>query len=381
MRIGILTFHFSDNFGALLQAYALRKWFIDRGHTAEFILYHPTHVEEGGSMRLSINPSAMKANIKNLYLMSTAFLHKHFGNKHQARKFAEFRTNYLGISGNSLRTIGDLEAIASRYDLIVAGSDQVWSPSVQYGFDPAYFLVFSGNANARRISYAASFGKDKISSSELMTLTSLLQTLQGISVREASGVDIVKEASGRDAACVPDPTLLHTGYDELLGAAEDGHSGHVFCYALRTAETIRVVAETAAQALSAPIISPYNMHRRWREIGQTVHPGPAEWISQLARARFVVTNSFHGTVFSILFRKSFLVIELPGVRTAMNARSLNLLEQLGLLNRFIDKRSTAQAMDLINTPIDWNSVAVKQDALRSLGISFLEKELAQVTRD
>lgn len=377
MKIGILTFHFSENFGALLQAYALRKWFTDHGHVAEFIPYHPAHVEEGGSVQLSLTASALKANAKILYLKSAAFLHSHFGNKTQAIRFAEFRANQLGISGAPLRTIAELEAISSRYDLIVAGSDQIWSPSVQYGFDPAYFLSFAKHSSARLVSYAASFGRDKLSPQELEALAPLLRHLSSISVRELSGVGLVKAASGRNAACVPDPTLLHEQYSELLHTSDDNRSGHIFCYALRTAEVIRDVAETTSQTLSAPIISPYNVHRRWREIGQTVHPGPAEWVSQLANASFVVTNSFHGTVFSILFRKPFLVAELPGSRAAMNARSRNLLGQLGLMDRFVGTDHLPMVRTLIGTPINWDTVAAKQEILRQSGASFLEDELAR----
>ncbi|RRN53993.1 polysaccharide pyruvyl transferase family protein [Pseudoxanthomonas sp. SGNA-20] len=378
MRVGILTFQFSDNFGALLQAYALRRWFTDRGHDAEFIAYHPTHVEEGGSLRLSLSPAAFKSNAKTLYLKSTAFLHQHFGNKDQARRFARFRQEQLGITGSPLRERQELVEAAGHYDLIVAGSDQIWSPSVQYGFDPAYFLEFAKDARVRRISYAASFGRDTLGADQITALGPLLRPLSSISVRELSGVDIVRQASGRDAACVPDPTLLHEQYDQLLAGASSGQEGHVFCYALRTAEVIREVAEGAARMTGTPILSPYNVHRRWREIGQTVHPGPAEWVSHLANASFVVTNSFHGTVFSILFRKPFLVAELPGSRVAMNARSRNLLSQLDLMDRFVRKEDLPRLDELLARPIDWDAVEAKQQGLREVGSSFLAHEVAQV---
>lgn len=378
MNIGILTYHFSDNFGALLQAYALRKWLVDRGHVANFIPYHPRHVEDGGAIRLSASASALKASSKTLYLKLSSLLHRYFGNEEQAARFAKFRIDHLGISGAPFRTSEELKTITPHYDLIIVGSDQIWSPSVQYGFDPAYFLEFAKNSRARRISYAASFGKDTLSAEETDRLAALLPSLSSISVRELSGRAIVKAASGRDAVCVPDPTLLHEQYEELLSTSGDARRGHVFCYALRTPEIIRKVAEAASASHSAPIISPYNVHRRWREIGETVHPGPAEWLSHLANASFVVTNSFHGTVFSILFRKPFLVAELPGSRMAMNARSRNLLAQLGLMDRFVSREQLSKLPELIESPIDWGKVIPQQDALRATGTAFLESELARV---
>lgn len=375
MKVGILTFHFSDNFGALLQAYALRKWFMVNGHEAEFIPYHPSHVESGGAMQMSLRPAAVKANLKTVFLKVTAFLQRYFGDKDQAARFQEFRTKELGISRTFLRRASELEVISSRYDLIVAGSDQIWSPSIQFGFDPCYFLSFANRSTARCISYAASFGRDSLTPHQMELVAPLLESLSSISVRELSGVDIVRGASGLEAACVPDPTLLHDKYDELLDSSNDDSNGHIFCYALRTADVIREVSETAAAALSAPIISPHNVHRRWREIGQTVYPGPAEWVSQLVNASFVVTNSFHGTVFSVLFRKPFLVTELPGSRKAMNARSRNFLAQLGLMDRFVSKNELSKVPELIHSPIDWSNVAVRQEALRVTGASFLENEL------
>lgn len=379
MRIGILTFHFSENFGALLQAYALRKWLSDFGHTVEFIQYHPAHVEGGAAVQLSLTRAALKANAKSLYLGASAFLHRHFGNQDQASRFAEFRATQLGISGAPLRSAEELKAATAHYDLIVAGSDQIWSPSVQYGFDPAYFLTFAADSHTRRISYAASFGRDSLTPQQLESIAPLLRSLSSISVRELSGVDIVRAASGCDSTCVPDPTLLHRQYDDLLRASRDNSSGHIFCYALRTGEVVREVANVVADALSAPICSPYNVHRRWREIGTTVYPGPAEWVSQLAKARFVVTNSFHGTVFSILFRKPFLVAELPGSRAAMNARSRNLLAQLNLMSRYVEKDGLLRVGELVQAPIDWDSVSARQETLRRQGTSFLERELARTS--
>lgn len=378
MRVGILTFHFSDNYGALLQAYALRRWFHERGCEAEFINYHPQHVEDGGRLHFSFSPASFRVNAKKLFLRGSAQFQRRFGDKEREQKFASFRGQFVTSTGAAVRRVEDLASVCRGYDLLVAGSDQIWSPSMQYGFDPAYFLRFPVDGGARRISYAASFGTDTVSDEHAQHLRQLLSSLDGISVREESGVGIVRAATGRDAECVPDPTLLHAGYDALLRASTDSRRGHIFCYALRTSNGIREVAEAAAQALSAPIISPHNMHRRWREIGETVHPGPAEWISQIANASFVVTNSFHGTVFAILLRKPFLVAELPGSRVSMNARSRNLLSKLGLMGRYVTPSDTSRLRELIESPIDWEKVSAMQEAMRERGVRFLERELSRV---
>lgn len=378
MRIGILTFHFSDNFGALLQAYALRRWFLERGHQAEFIDYRPQHVEQGGRIRMSLLPADMKANAKTIYLKASSFFHRHFGDPDQADRFRDFRARHLGIDGAVSYVAEDLDRTQLPYDMIVAGSDQIWSPSVQYGFDPVYFLAFAGHTTARRISYAASFGRDDLPPEQMQALAPLLRSLSAISVRELSAVEIIGSAAGLEAACVPDPTLLHDRYDDLLAVSRDDRQDHVFCYALRTGEGIRDVAGHVSRRLGAPIISPYNVHRRWREIGTTVYPGPAEWLSYAANSRFVVTNSFHGTVFSVLLRRPFLVAEIPGTRLAMNARSRNLLTQLGLMDRFVGKQDLARIDELIDRPIDWEEVEARQRALRQAGSTFLEQQLQSI---
>ncbi|MGG6262453.1 polysaccharide pyruvyl transferase family protein [Stutzerimonas stutzeri] len=375
MKIGILTYHFSDNFGALLQAYALRRWLIERGHAAEFINYHPSYVEQGGSLLLPTSKERIKANIKILYLYFANIQRKLAGNPDQSLKFEEFRRDILGVNGPNYDSLEKLRSAALDHDVMIAGSDQIWNPSAQKGLDPAYFLAF-GNSRVRRLSYAASFGKDTLAPEFHDEARPLINRLDAISIREQSGVEIVHQLTGRQIACVPDPTLLHTQYEELLDLSQDRQDGHVFCYALRTAEGIRQVAEAAARKYQAQIISPYNIHRRWREIGTTVYPGPADWVRQIAHARCVVTNSFHGTVFSIIFRKPFVVVGLPGGKAVLNARAKNLLSSLGLMHRFLDAENASRAGEVLDQAIDWQSVELHQNALRAAGENFLLNTLS-----
>lgn len=375
MKIGILTFHFSDNFGALLQAYALKKWLDNQGHEVSFINYCPPHVEKGGSLQWSFSKSALKANLKIVYLKLSSLIHKIWGNSSQAGKFNKFRSEYLNVSSEKLTDYTELADATKKFHLLITGSDQIWSPSAQRGFDPAYFLNFS-HPPQRCISYAASFGRDSLTPLESAELPGLMSQLASVSVRELSGVGIVENATNIKAACVPDPTLLHTGYDELISSAETpGNDAAIFCYALRTGKGIREVANIVSRELNAPILSPHNIHRRWKEIGTTIYPGPLEWIAQISKAKFVVTNSFHGVVFSIIFKKQFIAVGLPGSKISLNARSRNLLGQLDLMDRFLANEDAHRATELISKPINWDDVNIKQSALRNAGNSFLLQEL------
>lgn len=381
MNVGILTFHFSDNYGAALQAYALRRWLTEHGHRAHFIDYRPAHIEHGGRLSLPTSPEKLKANLKVVYLALSSFLHQHFGNRDQRDKFAHFRERFLDVASDAAPTDnGASLAAAQAFDLIVAGSDQIWSPSQHFGFDPNYFLAFADAFRARKISYAASFGRDRVSSSEAEQLPRLLHHFDAISVREASGVTLVEQATGQRPANVPDPTLLHDNYTELTDSAPIApDEPYVFCYGLRSPDNIRQTAELVSRQLNCRILSPHNPHRRWAEIGNTVYPDPGEWVGLVKNARFVVTNSFHGTVFALLFRKPFIVAGLTGDKAAANARAINLLRAVRLENRFAPSFSEHNTQALMNSPIDWANVDPRLGDLRQAGSDFLSAQLRAVT--
>lgn len=380
MNVGILTFHFSDNYGAALQAYALRRWMTEQGHHASFIDYRPAHIEHGGSLSLPTSPARLKANLKVVYLAVSSFIHEHFGNKGQKEKFVRFREQFLGLQGDAAPTDnGASLAAAQSFDLIVAGSDQIWSPSQHFGFDANYFLAFAQRFPARKISYAASFGRDRVSSSEAAQLPALLRHFDAISVREASGVTLVERAIGHKPANVPDPTLLHSDYAELTDSAPPGDDDpYLFCYGLRSPDNIRQTADLISKQLGCPIRSPHNPHRRWVEIGDTVYPDPGEWVSLIRNARFVVTNSFHGTVFSLLFKKPFIVAGLTGDKAPANARALNLLRAVGLESRFAPWFSAQNTQALMARQIDWADVDRRLTDLRQAGLDFLSTQLKAV---
>jgi polysaccharide pyruvyl transferase WcaK-like protein len=377
IRVGILTYHFSDNYGALLQAYSLRKWFLKRDIKAEFINYHPSYVEEGGDFDQPFNLRKWRKNLTILYLRFSHLRRRLFGNQHQKQAFELFRKNVLSVSGPRLKTIDDLDGF-TEYDLLVCGSDQIWNPSSQRGLDPVYFLAFSRASRSRRISYAASFGKPRLDSQYDEQAKELLSSLNAISVREKSGVEIVKSLATRDGVCVPDPTILLGDFSDFLQGNSNIPAGHVFCYALRTADMIREVATLVGKDLNTKILSPYNAHRRWSEIGETVYPSPDEWVCFLNNAAVVVTNSFHGVALSIILQKPFVAIALPGKKKGLNERVWNLLDQLGLRDRMLESDNYKDVRHVMKEDIDWATVAMRLEAMRADGNAFLEGELERV---
>ncbi len=374
LKVGILTYHFSDNYGALFQAYALRQFFVNQGHQAEFINYHPSYVEEGGSLKW--NKLLSKDNLKIVYLKLTKIKEALFGNKKQKESFNLFRTQQLGVKGPEFKSLEALDDKLNGYDLFVCGSDQIWKPSEHYGVDPVYFLNFKQkDKTARKISYAPSFGKNTLDDEYKVETARLITTLDGVSVREQSGCDIVENLVGQAPSCVPDPTILLNDYQQIIKSYPLKSKKHVFCYALRSREAIGYVAEKVADRLDCALYSPHNSHRRWREIGETVYPCPQQWLYLLTEAEFVVTNSFHGTALSILQNKEFVVVGLQGSKERFNARVKNLLSLVGLESRFIAGVDENTVNNILSKPIDWKTVNNTVQSLRDSGYLYLNTQI------
>ena len=379
MKVKLLTFHFSDNYGALMQAYALRQWFIREVGAAEFLTYQPRHVEEGGAFETSLRRSSWRKNVTILYMRLNHLRLKLFGDRTQARAFEEFRRNHLGIRGPRRlageELVGDMEDC----DLLVCGSDQIWAPSVQYGLDPVYFLNFPGAAYVRRISYAASFGRAELDPIWADKASKLISDLDGVSVREASGANIIRHIAGREAVVAPDPTILLGDFGALL--VEDAEpDGSVFCYALRSDAIVREAAHVTAGKLGGHVISPRNSRQRWSDIGKGIAPGPVDWLRQLVRSEVVVSNSFHGVALSIIHNKPFLAASLPGAKSSLNVRTLNLLESTGLMDRFITEADLDRVPALLDRPINWDAVNGSLAKQRKTAETYLRHEMLAADR-
>lgn len=375
MKIGILTYHFSENYGALFQAYALRHWLREQGCEAEFINYHPEYVEQGGVINLDNLFS--KQTIKILFLRLVSLKESLFGNQKQKKGFNQFRTHQLGINGPLLKTKSDIEAKDTDYDLLICGSDQIWKPSEHFGVDPVYYLDLSLSSQPLKFSYAASFGKDQLDAEFCVEVGELIRKLNCISVRETTGLDIVRNLIQKEAFLVPDPTFLLCDYSSIMMKYPLEANKYVFCYALRSPEGIKSVANQVAAKLNASLYSPHNPHRRWGEIGETVYPCPAQWLSLMNSAAYVITNSFHGTALSILLNKPFLVVGLQGSKDVFNTRVKNLLSQLDLMDRFVEDIEGFDIEATLHKKIDWDGINQRVNKLRMDGQNYLNQQVLQ----
>lgn len=310
MKTGILTFHDSDNYGALLQAYALQQTLNKLGMENEFVAI--AREKKSGSPSNVSGPMAVFMKRVN-----------EAGEKRK-KLFEEFRAEYLNIS--TVYRPEEAELLNSRYACFISGSDQVWNFRIP-DVDPRYFLTFA--ENAKKYSYAASFGSCEVPEKVVPWCSEQLKTFQSISVREESGRRLVKALTGCDAQVHADPTLLLDKADwERI--SEERESNYVLLFLLiYDEEAVKRAKEIASEAgLELRVITAAFIPQLG--IGAWCNTGVCEWITLFRNARYVITNSFHGTVFSIIFERAFEVIPLKGELSSRNVRIDELLARTGL---------------------------------------------------
>ena len=341
-KIGTITFHWATNYGAVLQAYALQAYLKKRGFDTEIIDYVPFRIK--------------------LIEFIKSTLSLDFTKYKKERRIRNFRKKELALS-KRYRNDHALKKCANDYDTVICGSDQIWNQSFTLAGEGhvtlSYFLAFA-NRNVRKIAYATSFGTDQVSNSYVDAVSPEIYQFHAISVRENTGVDIVQQLGG-SARLVCDPTLLLERSDyETLIADKHFETSPVFSYILHKDQTLANDAVTQAKAM-------------FGDASGVVEPnyGIYEWLYRISHAKMVVTNSYHGMLFSLIFHVPFVVV--PVENSGMNNRIATVLQALGLTDRMLDSIEGLEKICL--APIDWERVNQGLSDLRDTGVSFLEHAL------
>ena len=329
MKIGIITLPLHTNYGGILQAYALQTVLERMGHEVE-ILEEP-HEYKRASLKRYIRRVLKKCIGKRSIINYEGFMRK--WQPRVAIDIDEFINTYIHrriVKYNTLRE--------GEYDAFVVGSDQVWRPSYKQHLEQA-FLNFTENwKNVKRIAYAVSFGVDNwdLTKKQTEECKRLVQKFDFVSVREDTAVNLCKEHLGIEATHVLDPTLLLSAddYQKLIDGLKISDSPYVFSYLLDESEEKIDILEDISKRLNLPVrkiklekdISKIPMSK----LKSLTYPSIQEWLASFAQADFVVTDSFHGTVFSIIFNKPFVVLPNKGRGVA---RFESLLKDISLENR------------------------------------------------
>lgn len=367
MKVGILTFHFANNYGAVLQTFALQQTLLSLHIQNEIVDYRCPAISAVEPRRL--NPFAVtRENGLATYMKNVIYniwASRHYGSRR--RKFEKFRKAYLGING-IVYVSSDRINENSEFDSFVCGSDQIWNSKITGGYDKAYFCAFSGASNTVNITYAASCGKSEISNDDT-AFYELLNNFQAISVRERSLADNLKQVGQRNVESVLDPTLLTAvdTWNQFPNTGKYQGKKYLILYMIEeNSEAISLARKVAAKmGVSIYEITTKKQLRR-NGIHQLDNCGPDEFVDLFRNCSYVVTNSFHGTCFSLIFEKNFMTIP----HSLVGQRMIDLLRDVGL-----DTHITYNADSWNLNPIDYVEVKKKIELFRSKSTDFLKQFL------
>jgi len=364
MKIGILTYHSAHNYGAMLQAYALQTNLKDLGHEVQFVHYHSESLELKNRRKQKIR------SLRQLVVRVAVFvLRKKF--KRRFSNFESFMKSNLKCT-RRYKSTDELNEDPPVFDAFICGSDQVWN--MGSGGEPAFFLRFPVG-DAKRISYAASFGSGSIPQEYEKRLVEWVQPFDAVSVRESTGVDILKNISGTDACQVMDPVFLLSSDEWNQIAIEPEYTReYILFYSLEPSKKVSDLLKYLSKSLNMPIVilgkgGGFVLTCKTR---MAIDSGPAEFLGWFKRASFVVTNSFHATAFSIIYRKPFFTIP----HSTRNARMESLLQLTGLLSRqIVDDDMLGGVSDESMRDIDYSEVVKKLELEIEKSGDFLNQAL------
>ena len=368
MKVGIITFHHTTNYGATLQAYALSKTIKKWGHHVEIIDYRPK-----GAVLFYLR---QLLPFQNKRLQWNKDFYQHILQAVKMRRFLRSDLQLSPFKCYSNSKLGQLVETAG-YDAVVTGSDQVWCLTTKFRqFDPAYFLDFLEDKDScLKVSYAPSVGGTKTFGNQKDEICDLLGRFDRISVRDWHSADLLREECNIESVKVLDPTFL-IGYEDIL-VPPNAKKPYLLIYNHQgLGELQKRIIEKVSQNRNLEIVS----------IGSTLKVAdrslvaiePKAWIGYFKQASYVVTNTFHGTIFSIIFKRDFSVFVGEGKKNKV----FDLLALLDLENRIMTDTTNEDRIDTLE--IDYDSVYKKLIPSVEKSTAFLSdlfSDTTSATRD
>lgn len=367
MNVGIITKHAIENYGSFAQAYGLQRTIEDLGHHAEIIdyvypnVFHPGHRSIKGKIKHGIN-----------HLLKNVLAFRGWRLKH---RYDECFKTYYHLS-KKYPTKDSVFADPPKYDVYVSGSDQIWRPEFTNG-DPTFFLDFAPEG-AKRIAFSSSFGCVEIPQKHQAAYKDLLNKYSSIAVREASGVKLVKDLTGRDAELVIDPSMLLTGEQwRNIVRQSEVRGKYVVCYGTKNQDAVHRLAHRYADPRGYQVIhivgNFFDFFKRSERY--IIDAGPREWMGLIDGAEMAfIGGSFHGTVFSTLLHTPYVTV-LTG-HADHDTRQLNLLKLLGIEPcGVLPQDADGVDFDKIRGMLDFDVLDKKIAREREKAIDYLKKSL------
>lgn len=379
MKIGIITFHSAHNYGAVLQAWSLQEYLKQQGHQVQIVnlrlpvidklyrLVPKTDKKVCGSEWINRLVNGIYYQMRYLYRK----LRPDPGKVEKYKAFEHFINHVLPVT----EEYGSYEELCKadlRYDALIAGSDQIWNGAMMKTIDLAYFLQF-GNKGAIRISYAASIGTDEILPEYKMLFRRYLRDLDHISVREKKAKEEVEALTDDPVDLVADPTfLLSKDSFESLRKKARKPERYIYVHNVhlnRLDETLNGIVEEMSKRLGLPVVHNWGTKVFSNEAGHFTG-GVGEFLDLVASAEYIVTNSFHCTIFAIIYHKDFITV--PHFKHPDRMR--NLLESLGISEHLIGSREQIPS-DLSCLEVDYAAVEEKRSLMGAEAKDFLARAL------
>lgn len=348
IKIGILTFHNVENYGGMLQAYALNRYINKIGYDCFTINYNSNELLKpyklfNFDLSTHKNKRLIGINVKKLIILPFFIIRK--------LNFKRFMNNKIRLTPE-IKSIKELKETSEGFDYIITGSDQVWNTDIVCKDKDIYLLNFIDSNRTKKVSFAASFGRGEISSDFAQELKYKLKDYHMISVREESAKNILNDILEKVIDVMIDPTLLLTK-EEWHNISSNSliKQKYIAVYLLeKNKKIVKLINDISKKknlkVVCFDLISNYNSG-----IKSKYTSGPDEFVNIINNAEFVITNSFHGLAFSINLNKDFLVIP----HSTKNTRIENLLQKTGLTCRLI-KDNNYNLDELLNNKIDYSNV-------------------------
>lgn len=377
MRIGILTLPLHTNYGGILQAYALQTVLERMGH--EVVVFDTPNKCPLPPFK-DIPKCFLKRIVKKLLGRNQKIFYEYYQNNKVIPVVSQNTQRFINayIHRKEIRDFKEL--VEDSYDAIVVGSDQIWRPIY---FVPGWrrqsienaFLSFTSKWKIKRLSYAASFGTKEWEYTNEQTLKckSLLQVFDAISVRENDGVTLCKEYFDIDPVHVLDPTMLLNEADYSIFFQKGNtpmSKGTLLNYILDVNENKKTLIRDVANLKKMIAFSVNNSYENdeTKPLNERIKPSVEIWLRVFYDAEFVITDSFHACVFSILFKKQFVVV---GNKERGLSRIESLLKCFGIGNRIVEDSAQVMRLPLIN----YDMVYAKLENYRKKSLDFLNVAL------
>ncbi len=359
MKCSIITIHHIHNFGSVFQAYSLYRFLEKNGYETDLVDYRPAYYDAG------------KNKLRTLigrFLNYGAY-------SRRKRKFENFIRSYDLLSERQFKAVSELEQYYGETEqLFITGGDQLWNNYHPCGNDDAYKLIFA--KKGKKLAYGTSMGRDNFTEEELTSLADKVEDFESIMLRELSGVEQLSHYSSADISHVIDPVgLLDIEEFKKIAKKPDISEPYAVMYLADSSEILDEAVRRLSADLGLKIVHICGFKKKCYCDKFEKDVGPEEILGYILHSEFVLSASFHATMFSLLFNKQFATI-LPGAKT--NARIEDILSYVGLQDRIL---YTSKDADRLMDPIDYSSVNKKIDMFRSESQEKLLKALGVLEKD